>query len=156
MFISQLIRYAKSCFAYEDFSKRNKLLTNKLMMHDYIMNFVQSHIFADSTVVIMTLIAITNYHWLICWMICFIQFVSKLFSYWFWRQVIRIPNSTKGLRQVWPASRGCILLLGTWSCLRIFRGSVLLCNWFPICFLDFDYLLHIGNFVILYIKDRCV
>jgi hypothetical protein len=30
--ISQLIRFAKGCFAYEDFSKRGKLLANKLML----------------------------------------------------------------------------------------------------------------------------
>jgi hypothetical protein len=32
VFISQLIRYARACFAYEDFSKRGKLLTNKRPM----------------------------------------------------------------------------------------------------------------------------
>jgi hypothetical protein len=30
--VSQLIRYTKACFAYEDFSKRCKFLTNKLML----------------------------------------------------------------------------------------------------------------------------
>jgi hypothetical protein len=35
VYISQLIRYARACFAYEDFSKRVKLLTNKLMLQDY-------------------------------------------------------------------------------------------------------------------------
>ena len=29
LYISQLIRYARACFAYEDFSKRGKLLTKK-------------------------------------------------------------------------------------------------------------------------------
>ena len=33
--ISQLIRYARANFAYEDFSKRGKLLTNKLMLQGY-------------------------------------------------------------------------------------------------------------------------
>jgi hypothetical protein len=32
---SQLIRYARVCFAYEDFSKRGRLLTNKLMLQGY-------------------------------------------------------------------------------------------------------------------------
>jgi hypothetical protein len=32
--------------------------------------------FANSTVVIMTLFAITNYHWHICWKTCFLQFVG--------------------------------------------------------------------------------
>jgi hypothetical protein len=35
VYISQLIRYARACFAYEDFSKRGKLLTKKLMMQGY-------------------------------------------------------------------------------------------------------------------------
>ena len=33
--LSQLIRYARACFAYEDFSKRGRLLTNKLMLQGY-------------------------------------------------------------------------------------------------------------------------
>jgi hypothetical protein len=33
--ISQLIRYASACFAYADFSKLGKLLTNKLMLQGY-------------------------------------------------------------------------------------------------------------------------
>jgi hypothetical protein len=35
MHISQLIRYAKACFVHEDFSKRCKLLTKKLMLKGY-------------------------------------------------------------------------------------------------------------------------
>jgi hypothetical protein len=32
VYIPQLIRYARACFVYEDFSKRGKLLTKKKMM----------------------------------------------------------------------------------------------------------------------------
>jgi hypothetical protein len=32
VYISQLIRYARACFAYEVFSKQGKLLTDKLML----------------------------------------------------------------------------------------------------------------------------
>jgi hypothetical protein len=35
VYISQLIRYARAGFAYEDFSKRGKLLTKKLMLQGY-------------------------------------------------------------------------------------------------------------------------
>jgi hypothetical protein len=35
VYVSQLIRYARSCFAFEDFSKRGRLLTNKLMLRGY-------------------------------------------------------------------------------------------------------------------------
>jgi hypothetical protein len=35
VYISQLVRYARACFAYEDFSKGGKLLTKKLMLQGY-------------------------------------------------------------------------------------------------------------------------
>lgn len=35
VFVSQLIRYARTCSTYEQFLKRDKLLTNKLMKRDY-------------------------------------------------------------------------------------------------------------------------
>jgi hypothetical protein len=35
VYVSQLNRYAKACFAYEDFSKRGRLLANKLMFQGY-------------------------------------------------------------------------------------------------------------------------
>jgi hypothetical protein len=35
VYISQLLRYARACFAYEDFSKRGKLLTKKLMLQGH-------------------------------------------------------------------------------------------------------------------------
>jgi hypothetical protein len=60
--------------------------------------------------------------------------------------------SNKGARRVWPVSRGCLLLLGTWSYLCIFQRSFLPCTRFCICFPDFDYVCkHIGNFAILYL-----
>jgi hypothetical protein len=44
----------------------------------FITNLVWNHHFANSTVAIMTLFVITNYHLAICWMICFISFVRLL------------------------------------------------------------------------------
>jgi hypothetical protein len=35
VYVSQLIRYAKAYFTYEDFSKRGRLLKNKLVLQDY-------------------------------------------------------------------------------------------------------------------------
>jgi hypothetical protein len=35
VYISQLILYARACFAYEDFTNRAKLLTKKLMLQGY-------------------------------------------------------------------------------------------------------------------------
>jgi hypothetical protein len=35
MYISQLTRYARACFAYEDFSIRDKLITKTLMLQGY-------------------------------------------------------------------------------------------------------------------------
>jgi hypothetical protein len=51
-------------------------------------NLVWSHHFANFTVAIMTLFAITNYHWAIFWMVCFVPFVGLSFPYWLWRRVI--------------------------------------------------------------------
>jgi hypothetical protein len=42
--------------------------------------------------------------------------------------------STKGVRRVWPVSRGCLLLPGIWSYLRIFRRSMLPYTRFVIAF----------------------
>jgi hypothetical protein len=61
LYICLLIPYTRACFAYEDFSKRGRLLTNKLMLQGYN----ESHLklsFANSTVAIITLFAITNFH----------------------------------------------------------------------------------------------
>jgi hypothetical protein len=102
----------------------------------------------------MTLFAITNYHWSICWMIRFIQFVWLSFipALTTGNPVYQYLISTKGARWVWPVSRGCLLLLGTWSYLCICRRSVLPYTRFCYCLLDYDYGLHIVNFAILYIK----
>jgi hypothetical protein len=35
VYVFQLIRYVRACFAYEDFSIRGRLLTNKLMLQGY-------------------------------------------------------------------------------------------------------------------------
>jgi hypothetical protein len=70
VYISQLIRYAKACLRMRTFLRKGKLLTKNWCCR-FIMNLVESHHFANSTVVIMTLFAITIYHWLIFWNICF-------------------------------------------------------------------------------------
>jgi hypothetical protein len=97
----------------------------------------------------MTLFAITNYHWPICWMISFIQFVrlSSPTAFTTGNPVYLI--STKGTRRVWPVSGGCLLLLGTWSYLCICRRSMLPYTRFCNCLLDYGYVLHIVNFAIL-------
>jgi hypothetical protein len=59
--------------------------------------------------------------------------------------------STKGAQRVWPVSRGCLLLLGTWSYLRISRRFVLPYTRFCNCLFDYDYVLHIVSFAIMYI-----
>jgi hypothetical protein len=59
--------------------------------------------------------------------------------------------STKGTWRVWPVSRGCLLLLGTRCYLCIWQGSVLPYTQFCNCLLDWDYVLHIANFAIVYL-----
>jgi hypothetical protein len=53
-----------------------------------IMNFIWGHHFANSTVAIMILLAITSYDWTIYWMNCSMLFVELSFPYWLWRRVI--------------------------------------------------------------------
>jgi hypothetical protein len=62
--------------------------------------------------------------------------------------------SIKGRRRVWPVSGGCLFLRGTWSDLRICRGTELLYTQFCICPLDYDYVLYIVRFAILYSKKQ--
>jgi hypothetical protein len=80
------------------------------------------------------------YPFWICWMICFIR-------------IVRLPLttgnlvyliSTTGTWRLCLVSRGCSLPLGTWSYIRICQG-----------FLHYDYVWHIVNFTILYIKCTC-
>jgi hypothetical protein len=42
VYISQLIEYARTCFAYENFSNRCKLLTNKLILQGYNESCIKS------------------------------------------------------------------------------------------------------------------
>jgi hypothetical protein len=51
----------------------------------------------------------------------------------------------------WYNSRGWSLLRDTWSYLGICQRSVLPYTWFCYCLLDYDCVLHIVNFAILYI-----
>jgi hypothetical protein len=73
---------------------------------------------------------------------CFILFVRLSFSYWLWRRVH--PISTNGAQRVWPVSRVYLLLRGTWSYLCICRWSVLPYTGHCICFLNYDYVLHVN------------
>jgi hypothetical protein len=57
-----------------------------------------------------------------------------------------------GSQRMWPVSRGCSLLHNTWSYLRICRRFVLPYTQFCNCLLDYDYVLHIVNFAILYLN----
>jgi hypothetical protein len=66
---------------------------------------------------------------------------------------MRVHISTKGTRRVWPVSKGYLLLRCTWYYLCICRGSVLLYTRFCNCLLNYDYILHIVNFAILYIRQ---
>ena len=105
----------------------------------------------NSTVAIFTLFAIINYHWPICWMICFIQFVRQSFPYWLSQRVI--PYTYFRLR----AHSGC-----GWSAEDAYssyapgptfvyvRGLCCLTLDFVIAFWIMI-VLHIGNFAILYV-----
>jgi hypothetical protein len=134
VYIAQLIRYARSCFAYENCSKQGKLLTKKLMLQGY-----NKSSFYKFFVAVMTLFEITNHYWPICGLICFILFVRLSFPYRLWQRVI--PYTSFRLR----AHAGCDRSVGdayssmapdlTFFC----RGSVLPYARLCICFLDYNY-----------------
>jgi hypothetical protein len=133
------------------FQKQGKLLTNKLMLQGYNESHLKSSFrkfygrYYD--------LANTNYHWSICWMICVIVvFILALTRGNLVSSAYLI--STKDTQRVWAVSRGCLLLLNTWSYLHICQGSVLQCTRFCICSLDFDDVEHIINFAILYFVLR--
>jgi hypothetical protein len=133
VYISQLIRYARTCFAYENFSKRSKLLTKKLLQ-GYNQSRLKSsfHKFYG------------RYNDLVCdYKLSLGHMLNDLFHFPFRLSFPYLTTgnlvyliSTKGPRQVWPVRRGCLLLHGNWSYLHIYRGSVLPYTRFCICLLD--------------------
>jgi hypothetical protein len=62
--------------------------------------------------------------------------------------------STKGSRRVWPVGRGCLLLRDSWSYLCICRRSVLPYTRFCNCLFNYDCVLYMVNFAILYIDHN--
>jgi hypothetical protein len=83
------------------------------------------------------------------------------YTHWFWLRIVPFTwfGHTDfdyrylkwGSRRVWPVSRGCLLLLSTWSYLCICRRSVLPYTRFCNCLLDYGYVLHIVNSATLYL-----
>jgi hypothetical protein len=72
--IFQLIRYARACFTYENFSKQGQLLTKKLMLQGYNKSLIKSSFHKE---------AVCNYklslaHW-------FVLYPLLDFPYWLWR-----------------------------------------------------------------------
>jgi hypothetical protein len=64
--------------------------------------------------------------------------------------------SPKGERRMWPFSKWCLFLFGTWSYLCICRRSESPYTRFYNCLLDYDCVVHIANFSILYSKHKNV
>jgi hypothetical protein len=144
----------RACFAYENFSKWAKILTIKLMLQGYDESRLKSSFRKFYS----------RYNDLVCDYNLSLAHMLNL-SHTLCYTVVSILALTtgnpvyliliRGARRVWPVSRGCLLLRGTWSYLRICRGSMLPHNKFCICLLDYDYVWHIVNFAILYISKVC-
>jgi hypothetical protein len=146
-----------ACFAYDDFSNRGKLLTKKLMLQGYIKSRLKSSfckfygryndLFCDFK---LSLAHMLNdlFHTL-----C--KTVMSILALTTGNPVYII--STEGARRMWPVFKGCLLLRGTWSYLRICRGSVLPYTRFCNCLLHYDYMyvLHIVNFATMCMFQRC-
>jgi hypothetical protein len=69
---------------------------------------------------------------------CFIPIVRPLLTHWSWLQFV--PFISSGSQRVWPVDRGCLLLLGTWSHLWCFQGSVE--AWYLLCIVPFTWFGH--------------
>jgi hypothetical protein len=150
VYISQLIWHVRAFSVHEGFSKRGKLLTNKLTLQGY--NEFRSKLSFCKFY--------GRYQDLVC--DCKLSLAHMLDDLFHTICSTVIPIlalttdkpvyliSTKGKRRVWPVSRGCLLLRGTWSYLCIFRRSVLPYSRFCNCLLDYGYILHIANFSVLY------
>jgi hypothetical protein len=73
-----------------------------------------------------------------------------LLLYWVWRWVIPIHDFDWDARRVWQSADAAYSSYAPDPTFVFFQGSVLPCTRFCLCFLGFDYLLHIANFAILY------
>jgi hypothetical protein len=136
VYISQLIQDTRICFVYDDFSKRSKLLTKKFMLNGY-----------DGYCLTLSFRKLYGpYNDLLCdYKLSVANMLNDLFH------IFSYPIyliSTKSAWQVWPVSRGCLLLCGPWSYLCNCRRSVLPYTQFCNCLLNYDYVLHVVNFVI--------
>ena len=98
----------------------------------------------------MPLFAITNYHYVICWLICFIPFVRLSFSYLVWQRVI--PFTLFRLRAHGGCDRSAeeaysslhLILPSLSSEVRVALHSTVHMFW------DYDYVSHIVYFANLY------
>ena len=64
VYISQLIRYSRTCAQYSDFLDRTKLLTQKLLKQGYVEPKLKSSIQTFSTVDITIWLTVTKYPYL--------------------------------------------------------------------------------------------
>ena len=105
VYISQLIRYARACSAYDQFLVRGSLLTKKLMSQGFQMSRLQAA-FQNFMVVTTILFTHTTFLWATCCLICFITIVKLFFTLILTTVHIvtdldygsyRLPNLEKGL-----------------------------------------------------------
>jgi hypothetical protein len=148
--VSLLIQCAGACIAYEDFSKRGKLLTKRLMLNGYNESRLVSQILRWPCLRLEIITGLCT-EWFVSCSLLDCCFHAGFGGGWF-----RVPGFDWGARRVWPVSGGCLLLHDTWIYLCICWESVLPCTRFCVCTLDCDYVLHIINFPILYIKTNLI
>jgi hypothetical protein len=124
VYISQLVRCAGACFAYGDFSERGGLLTRGLMLQGCNESRLKSSFRK----------VYGRCSGLVCdYKLSLKRVLNDLFHTICWTVISILALTTgnpvylvliKGARRVWPVSRGCLLLRGTWSYLWCLQGSV--------------------------------
>jgi hypothetical protein len=155
VYISQLIRYARAFFAYEDFPKRDKLLTKKLVLQGYNESRLKLSFrkFCDRYNDL-----VYNY----MYKLSLAHMLNDLL-HTIWQTVIFILALTTGnpvyLFRLWAYEGATCQQMMLIPPRHLILPSHLLgvrvaLHSFCKCLLDYDYVLHIVNFVILYLINR--
>jgi hypothetical protein len=118
VYISQLIRYARACSTYDQFLRRGR----SWCYRDFC-SFVSCQGFASSLAVTMIWFTITSLNHML-----YDIFDTNRYTV-LGTLTSTVDNSAfiimeLGSWRVWPVDKGCLLLLGTWSHLQYFRGSM--------------------------------
>jgi hypothetical protein len=126
VYIYQLIRYTRACWAYDQFLLRVNLLT-KSWCHKGFTCLAYRQLFANFRIVTTILFTDKTFLWTKCCLICFVTIVKPFLTLIFTTVHTGDLIWKKGSRRMWSIDRGCLLLHGTWSHQRSVYDLSLIC-----------------------------